>query len=257
MNHSDCFMKKWIKDCIRKVRVLLLRARSGGAPLIETPSTAIVVAPHPDDEVFGCCGLMQRLLGSGKRVELVIMTGGGGSHSGCCSIDEASLIAHRRELTLKAASLYGLSEVHVHYLDFPDGGIAPEHSEAKRLQALLDSLLKDEGDAAVFFPHQEGEGWPDHIRTAEIVSSLCAKNHPKVKRYEYCVWFWFYNCWRIDWKRARLLKMSNEEYRCKQQAIDAYILPKAPCGKPWSGVLPGVFVEANRWSRELYFEVTD
>lgn len=241
-------------DNIRKLRYFAIRALLDHTKQIQLSSTSIVVAPHPDDEVFGCCGLMQRLLGSGKRVELVIMTGGGGSHSGCCSIDEVSLIAHRRELTLKAASLYGLSEAHVHFLDFPDGGIAPEHSEAKRLQALLDSLLKDEPDAAVFFPHRDGEGWPDHIRTAEIVSNLCAKNHPKVKRYEYCVWFWFYNCWRIDWKRARLLKMNSEEYRCKQQAIDTYILPKAPCGKPWSGVLPDVFVEANRWSRELFFE---
>ncbi|MFQ9809237.1 MAG: PIG-L deacetylase family protein [Segatella copri] len=35
----------------------------------------MIVAPHPDDEVFGCCGLMQRLIAQGKRVELIIMTG--------------------------------------------------------------------------------------------------------------------------------------------------------------------------------------
>ena len=244
-----------IKDFIRQVRVCVLRAWSGGVSLIELPSTAVVVAPHPDDEVFGCCGLMQRMLCRGKRVELVVMTGGGKSHSGCCSMDEATLIARRRELTLKAASLYGLPEAHIHLLDFPDVGIAADHSQVKRLQALLYSLLKGhQGEAAVFFPHRQWEGWPDHFRTAEIVSNLCETGYPSVKRYEYCVWFWFYNCWRIDWKRARLLKMSDEEYRCKQQAIDAYIFPKAPCGKPWSGVLPKVFVEANRWKKELYFE---
>ena len=34
-----------------------------------------------------------------------------------------------------------------------------------------------------------------------------------------------------------------------------YILPQAPCGMPWSGVLPEMFVKANRWNKELYFEV--
>lgn len=43
--------------------------------------------------------------------------------------------------------------------------------------------------------------------------------------------------------------MSSQEYKIKNRAIDAYVLPKAPCGKPWSGVLPCVFVKANRWKR--------
>ena len=46
----------------------------------------IVVSPHPDDEMFGCAGLMSRSIAEGKQVKLIIMTGGGKSLSGCCII---------------------------------------------------------------------------------------------------------------------------------------------------------------------------
>lgn len=248
-------MNKRIKNIIRKMRVDLLRCACIGRREMRIPSTAILIAPHPDDEVFGCCGLMQRMLAKGKRVELIVMTGGGKSHSGCCTLDEVTLIAQRRKLTLKAAALYGLSKEHIHFLDFPDGGVSKEHPEVVRLRSLLEVLLRGCRNAAVVYPHRQGEGWPDHIHTAEIVADLCKEQQAEVKQYEYCVWFWFYNCWRIDWRNARILRMDKREYRCKQEAINAYILPKAPCGKPWSGVLPEVFVEANRWKKELYFEV--
>ncbi|SHF36997.1 N-acetylglucosaminyl deacetylase, LmbE family [Bacteroides faecichinchillae] len=244
-----------IIDFIRRIRVLFIRQLISHKSLFPMPETAFIFAPHPDDEAFGCCGLMQRMMAEGKRVELIIMTGGGKSHSGCCSLSEESLVNERRRLAVKAASIYGLIKERIHFLDFPDGGISKEYLEINRLKTLLNDLLKDNTDVAVFYPHRKGEGWPDHIHTSEIVADLCKEMQTKITQYEYCVWFWFYSCWRIDWKRARILKMNNEEYRYKQQAIDAYILPKAPCGKPWSGVLPDVFVEANRWSRELYFEV--
>lgn len=248
-------MEKLISDFIRRIRIQTIRQLISHKYLFPLPSTAIVIAPHPDDEVFGCSGLMQRMIAEGKQVELIVMTGGGKSHSGCCTLDEVTLIAKRRQLTVKAAALYGLSKEHIHFLDFPDGGIAMEHPEVSRLKALLDALMKECRDIAVYYPHRQGEGWQDHIHTSEIVAELCKGLQTKVMQYEYCVWFWFYNCWKIDWRNARILSMDKQEYRCKQEAINAYILPKAPCGKPWSGVLPKVFVEANRWKKELYFEV--
>lgn len=246
---------KFIIECIRKIRVLTIRQLVSLKSSIPLPSAVIIFAPHPDDEMFGCCGLMQRMLSEGKQVELIVMTGGGKSHSGCCSIDEETLIRHRRELTIKAAAIYGLSKEHIHFLDFPDGGISQEHHEVTKLCTLLDSLIKDDTEAAVFYPHHKGEGWSDHIRTAEIAADLCKALYPNVTQYEYCVWFWFYNCWKIDWRHAHVLHMDKREYICKQEAINAYILPQAPCGKPWSGVLPKVFLWANKWKKELYFEV--
>ena len=80
------------------MHVCALRLRAKNILYLSSANLSIIVAPHPDDEVFGCCGLMQRLIAQGKRVELIIMTGGGKSHAGCCDIDESELIRQRKNM---------------------------------------------------------------------------------------------------------------------------------------------------------------
>ena len=210
-------------------------------------SRVLIVAPHPDDEVLGCSGLIQRLLREGKRVDVVILSGGEKSHAGCCQIEESLLIGSRRNLSCKAAGLLGLSLKNLHFLNYPDGSISYDCPETGQLKNLIEGLQPD----AIFVPHR-GEGWSDHLAAGDIVRKLIGKDS-KIELYEYCVWFWFYNIWNIDWKNARILTMTSQEHQMKNRAIDAYVLPKAPCRKPWSGVLPSVFVWANRWKKELYF----
>lgn len=246
-----------IINLIRQLRTTIIRQFAVFKPTLPQAKIAIVLAPHPDDEVFGCSGLMQRMLAEGKRMELIIMTGGGKSHSSCCDINKEELIRNRRQLTRNAASIYGLSEEHIHFLDYPDGGVSISDENTKLLDSMLSKIVDSctESDLAVFYPHSVGEGWSDHLRTSEIAKQLCASICPEAKQYEYCVWFWYYNCWKIDWKNAFTLNMTQKEYHTKLKAINTYIEPKAPCGKPWSGVLPPVFLWANKWNRELYFRV--
>jgi LmbE family N-acetylglucosaminyl deacetylase len=208
----------------------------------------VIVAPHPDDEVIGCGGLIARLVAAGHTPHVVFMTGGEGSHKGCCDTDAPTIISARRALTRKSLSLLGLPEDHIHELNFPDGQISEAHPEMTSLKKLLAQLHPD----CVFVPHW-GEGWPDHVRTAQIVQQQLSA---EVHLYEYCVWMWYYNVWRhLDWNNAFRLKMTEEEYTKKMRAMDAYILPLAPCGHPWSGVLPRLFVKAHRSHSELYFRV--
>lgn len=216
---------------------------------------SIVVAPHPDDEVLGCCALMRRMLAEGRRVELVMMTGGGKSLADYCDLSEEEVVSERRRLTRNAAAVYGLPEDHIHFLDYHDGNIHPEPGETRRLADLLRRITEGQEDVAVFYPHRQGEGWPDHETTSHIVAKICGEVCPQALQYEYCVWFWFYNCWKIDWTQAHVLRMSRGEHEVKIKAIRAYVEPEAPCGKPWSGVLPKVFLWANEWNKELYFRV--
>ena len=243
------------KNLIRKVRVQTIHLKACGLHDLTPSNLSIIFAPHPDDEVFGCCGLMQRLIAQGKRVKLIIMTGGGKSHAGCCDIDESELIRQRRQLTIRAAKEYGLSQEHIYFLDYPDGGVLESDYQTEKLSCLLHKRVDGQDDVSVFYPHKKGEGWSDHVTTSNIVSHLFDKICPNVKQYEYCVWFWFYNCWKIDWNQACLVRMNKNEHAVKLKAIEAYIEPKAPCGKPWSGVLPLVFLWANKWDKELYFRV--
>lgn len=173
--------------------------------------------------------------------------GGGKSHSGCCSIDETELIESRRALSRTAVGILGLSLNHLHFLDYPDDEISFDCPETRKLRILIDKLRPK----AIFIPHK-GEGWNDHLAAGDIMKKLIGEDSC-VELYEYCVWFWYYNTWNIDWKNACVLKMNRQEHTAKNRAIDAYIQPVAPCGRPWSGVLPKVFVGANRWRGELYF----
>ena len=238
-----------MKNFIRQVRVFLILVLFRNFVELSIFDKVLIVAPHPDDEVLGCSGLIQRLLNEGKQVDVVILSGGGKSHAGCCEIDESTLIESRRNLSRKAAKILGLPLENLHFLDYPDGSIVFDCSETDRLKKLIETLQPK----VIFVPHK-GEGWSDHLEAGRIVQKLVGEM-ADVLLYEYCVWFWYYNVWNIDRKNAFVITMTEEELSRKNEAIDAYIQPKAPCGNPWSGVLPPVFVWANRWRKELYFRI--
>lgn len=210
---------------------------------------ALIIAPHPDDEVLGCSGLIQHMIENRKQVHVIILSGGGKSHQSCCRVNESTLIDSRRNLSRKAAEKLGLPLSQLYFLDYPDGNISFNKSETLRLQTLIDKISPD----AIFIPHK-GEGWSDHIEAGNIVREIIRTKSTPIQLYEYCVWFWYYNVWNIDWKNAFLLKMNQKEHQLKLKAIDTYTKPLAPCGKPWSGVLPKLVVKANQWNCELYFK---
>ena len=293
-----------MKDLIRNLRVFFLHLIYNICPSLSLPKRVVIIAPHPDDEAIGCGGLIQALVEHGTPPHVIILTGGEGSHRGCCDITAEDLIAGRHNLTIKAAETMGLPLSHIHCLQYPDGGVTFEHPETERLAALLKELKPD----AVFVPHR-GEGWSDHVKAAEIVKALIgmfnenentkhytlnskqkqrdlskqkrsaslnskqeqrdltkhytlnskqkrsASLNTKPELYSYCVWMWYYNVWRLDYRNARVLRMSRAQHLRKLQAIDEYVTPQAPCGKPWSGVLPKPFLKATKWNKELYFLV--
>lgn len=243
-------LKKMMITALRQFRINALKnkAKSLGGAKLQGLLTPVIIAPHPDDEVIGCGGLIARFVAEGRTPHIVIMTGGEGSHNGCCSTSEEEITTARRRLTRKALDILGVPESNIHELDFPDGGIDKTLPQIERLKTILSRLKPD----SVFVPHW-GEGWNDHVKTAQIVNKLVAAG---TEVWEYCVWMWYYNVWRgLDWKNAAILRMTSEEHRLKLKAMDAYIKPLAPCGNPWSGVLPKLFIEANQWDKELYFKV--
>ena len=149
-----------------------------------------------------------------KAPHVVIMTGGEGSHHGCCDTSSGDIVAARRRLTRNAAAIVGLPIENIHELNYPDGGISMNNTETDRLKALIDELQPD----TILVPHW-GEGWSDHIQTAEIVKQIAPHS---AKLWMYCVWVWYYNVWRdLDWKNAAQLCMTPAEHRIKLDAMDA------------------------------------
>ena len=239
-------MLQSVKDIIRRIRIALLHLHCNKLSDVSVATgTAFIIAPHPDDEVMGCGGLIQRLVKQGCNVHVVLMTGGEGSHQDCCDTSKSQIKDARRSLCTDIDRQLGVDNSHIHSLDYADGGILAAHNETERLQALISKLKPN----TIFVPHW-GEGWPDHVNTRSIIRSIASHD---ATIYEYCVWLWYYNVWRLDWNNARVLSMSEEEHKMKCLCVDGYVTPLAPCGKPWSGVLPRVLLDALRWRKELFF----
>ena len=75
---------------------------------------ALILAPHPDDEVFGCGGALLRHVDAGDPVRVIILTDGGYGGS-------EDYLRERRLESLGAAALlgYGMPE----FWDLPDRGL--------------------------------------------------------------------------------------------------------------------------------------
>ena len=236
-----------IKDTIKRILIAFVRTKARRSACFSPTGNVVILAPHPDDEVFGCGGLIARLVAEGHAPHVIVLTGGG-SHRCCCLTSESDIISERRKLTHKAISVLGLPESHLHELNFIDGHISDGNPDEKK---KLISLISEINPDVILVPHH-GEGWPDHLAARDVGIELAGED---TDVYEYCVWMWYYRQKNLDWKNAYALKMTESEHKRKLEAIEIYHSALAPCGKPWVGVLPKLFIGANSTSIELFFKI--
>lgn len=99
----------------------------------------LVVAPHYDDEVLGCGGLIARCLAEEAVVRVLFLTDGGGDRRGD---ERVAYTARRRQEAAAAAAVLGLSGTH--HLELPDGRLG-DHLDAvgKAIEGLLLSQRPD------------------------------------------------------------------------------------------------------------------
>ena len=111
--------------------------------LIDRIGTALVIAPHPDDEVLGCGGTIARLTAQGKAVDVAIVTRGfppAYSVEQVAQVREEARLAHAR-LGVRAT----------HYLDLPAAALdAMPQAEINR--AVTEVIRKVSPDT-LFVPH--------------------------------------------------------------------------------------------------------
>jgi LmbE family N-acetylglucosaminyl deacetylase len=215
------------------------------------------VAPHPDDEVFGCGGLIARTVAAGGEVAVVVLSRGERSHASCCDLSGEAIGQRRVALATEAAGHLSLRQERLIFLDWPDGQIGgSEPQEQDRRTKELAGWIARLRPEAVFAPHPF-EGWADHEAAERMTRTAIERSGVACRLFHYCVWFWFSmplrRALRIDWRKARVLDIA-DVYNRKRAAMDAYLEPCAPCGNPWSGVLPRELLRAFRWKKELFFE---
>jgi len=146
--------------------------------------SALVFAPHQDDETLGCGGTIIRKRDAGLPVTCVFMTDGATSHRQFMAAVELSRL--RREEALKALSILGLRNEDAHFLDFPDSRLDQFHDAAVlKVVSLLRRIQPEE----VFVPYR-ADRTPDHEATFRIVMAAVRQAGQAVQINEYPVWFW-------------------------------------------------------------------
>lgn len=122
----------------------------------------LVLAPHPDDEVFGCGGVLVQAVASGVDVRVIIVTDGAAQ-------GEAAL---RRAEAMEAARRLGLPEPR--FWNLPDRSLRPDDPELRvRLQALLVEV-----EPNVVLVPSPGDIHPDHRALAVAVYCLLQESTP-------------------------------------------------------------------------------
>lgn len=157
-------------------------------PTMEFRGTVLIVAPHMDDEVLACGGLIARLPKK-ECVHAVLATDGTKSPSPIIPLLDAvspDLSQIRMDESRKALALLGLPEQNVHFLGLPEARLRRHYSELRRM--LLD-IIERVKPAAVLIPFRF-DRHPDHLAVNHAITEAHDQGRlPGVSLYEYFVYY--------------------------------------------------------------------
>lgn len=129
---------------------------------------ALVVAPHPDDEIIGAAGLIRSLKALGAKVVVAIVSDGGASHPGSRRWPRTRLVAARRRESLRALRRLGVPAGDVRLLGLPDGRLHEHEWQGRR---WLRRIVADTGADLIVGP-AEGDAHRDHQIVAQVMKRL-------------------------------------------------------------------------------------
>lgn len=201
------------RSCIQLERLPRLRREE----LVPPGRRLVVVAPHPDDEVLGCGGLLASLEAQDCAGLLVSVTDGEASHPGSSHWTADTLRQTRIVESRSALARLGidLGQWQWRRLRLPDGGVT-----AAALRDPLRALLRP-GDRLVSTWREDGHC--DHEQVGLACAQLAAECG--ARHFETPIWAWhwaFPGDPRLPWGRARRLDLDDEALRRKRQALEAH-----------------------------------
>ena len=211
--------------------------------------SALVIAPHHDDETFGCGGVIALKRQAHIPVNVLVMTDGRQSHGHIAGVDLNQMIETRKRELLAACEILGVSSDNIHFLNLPDQGVyrlTPEqHQQAVRQVAELILSLRPQ---EIYVNHRT-DRHPDHEAVFCIVSDAIAQASITIELYQYPIWLIWKGPYRWtvhpeDFKGARQLDVRDVQQQ-KDRAIAAY--------SSQHEILPGGFLEQFTQGFELFF----
>jgi LmbE family N-acetylglucosaminyl deacetylase len=187
--------------------------------LVPPGARAVIVAPHPDDEVLGCGGLLQLLAAAGRDLQLISVTDGSASHPGSERWPVERLSVIRPQESAEALRRLGLP---MHRLKWLRGGFTDTQvaAQEQQLSAFIEQHLR--ANDVVFTTWRE-DGHCDHeavgrasAEAARRVGAIC---------HELPVWTWHWATPEdavVPWQRARKILLTPAQVARKRHAVHAF-----------------------------------
>jgi LmbE family N-acetylglucosaminyl deacetylase len=147
--------------------------------------SALVLAPHPDDETLGCGATILRKVAAGTAVTVVVVTDGRHSH---CSdkLSPEELAALRRTEMAEAGRRLGLPAGALRWAGFEDGTLTEREDD---LAGYLIALLAEVRPQEVYTTCAD-EPHPDHAALGRAARRAAAGSVHRPRVLEYPVWLW-------------------------------------------------------------------
>ena len=188
------------------------------------PRRVVVVAPHPDDEIFGAAGLMQSLLSRGFPLEVIAVSDGEASHP-LAAGQGIDLRAIRRQETAEALRRLGWRRPTVTRLGLPDGQIS---RNAHRLAASLRARLRPGDLCLAPWWHDRH---PDHDACGR--ATLGVTESVGAQFLGYLVWAWHWadpGGTDLPWADCRRFDFDRRTAARKRWATGAFVSQTRPLG---------------------------
>lgn len=216
------------------------------------PPRVVVVAPHPDDEVLACGGLLAQHAARGGEVLVVAVTDGEASHTEAeASVDAshcADLAEQRRLERLLGLAQLGLSAKTVHAMHLPDGQVK---THGQQLRSELLNLLRP-GDTVL--STWEHDGHPDHDASGHATRHACLAIGCRFLSAPVWMWHWAsVGDIRVPWHRLHRMALSQDLLQRKLAALAAHATQLTPRSATVGAVLGAAIQERAAWCDEYFF----
>jgi LmbE family N-acetylglucosaminyl deacetylase len=148
--------------------------------------TILIAAPHMDDEVLGCGGLIAQLADPG-RVHVVYATDGMKSPAPLVPGRQwisPDLGQRRREESTAAMAVLGVPAANLHFLDLPEGEL---RRHAASLERLLGERLQRIAPDVILAPFRY-DRHPDHLAVNRVVTAAVRSGETRATLLEYFIY---------------------------------------------------------------------
>ncbi|QKQ73652.1 PIG-L deacetylase family protein [Nostoc sp. TCL240-02] len=160
----------------------------GSKPMKVNQKSAMVIAPHQDDEVLGCGGLIKLKREQNVPVQIVFVTDGAASHGKHPKFQSGEMVSIRKQEALSALSILGIDSEQIYFLDKPDSQL--QYLDASKRQQTIEQLaqlLKSFQPGEVYVTHRQ-DRIKDHEVTYELLLAAIQYSEIEVDILQYPIW---------------------------------------------------------------------